>query len=655
MLPSALFLLALLTTPAQALAAFSVNIGAVDAPGLHLKKLAFQLQDTGQTDTRKLVLSLDQLILPNYKKTLNNIDLRCNQAQRLNRLWRCGNGLAKFSVGNLEPLAISFNGQLNRDNWDLALKAVAIPAAYLTLLPLPQTLTVNQGDLDLDLTLLGSGETITEARLQARIKQLSLHTRDGQYASENLNMQTRWHARYRAQHWRWRNRILINSGSIYADPLYWEAGPTGLKLHSQGSWRPNQHDIDLNHLKITHGKLASVNASATLDYRQRPLLIRSAKLALRSHDLAGLSNRYLKPFTEQSQWAGITLKGQMTGHLAITDNQWSAITLGLADFAIADEKARFGWQGGGGVINWSNTLPASQTSYLQWGALNLGPVSIGTAQLNFGSQANRIWLLNSAHLPLLGGNFTLTQLAWQKDKGQDAQFQLAGKLTGASLRQLSQSLGGPPLTGLVSGEIPGIGYRDGLLKLAGGLSIHAFDGTIDVGNLAVSGLLSGFPQLLGEITLDQLDLGLLTDKFQFGRITGRLSGFIKQLRLENWRPVQFFAWLGTPDDDQSHRRISQKAVKNIASIGGASPSDIVTRGLLNFFEQFRYDKIGLGCYLNDGVCQLMGIEPFAGGYRIIKGAGLPRIDVIGYNPRVDWVVLLERLRRVTSTDDAIIK
>ncbi|MFU8790424.1 MAG: C4-dicarboxylate ABC transporter, partial [Methylobacter sp.] len=120
-----------------------------------------------------------------------------------------------------------------------------------------------------------------------------------------------------------------------------------------------------------------------------------------------------------------------------------------------------------------------------------------------------------------------------------------------------------------------------------------------------------------------------------------------------WRPVTFFAWLGTPENDNSRRGISQKAVKNIANIGGGGASDLLSRSFLSFFETFGYDKLGLGCYLHDGVCQLMGVEALESGYVIVAGGGLPRIDVIGYNARVDWDVLIERLKRVTTSEPSV--
>jgi len=178
---------------------------------------------------------------------------------------------------------------------------------------------------------------------------------------------------------------------------------------------------------------------------------------------------------------------------------------------------------------------------------------------------------------------------------------------------------------------------------------------VKISNLASSGLFTALPKFHADLEIDNLDMEQLTGKFEFGGITGKLSGYVRQLYLENWQPVSFYAWFGTPDDDNSKHRISQKAVKNIANIGGGAAADALSRSFLSFFETFGYAKLGLGCYLHEGVCQLMGVEATPSGYAIITGGGLPRIDVIGYNPRVDWAVLMERLKRITTSDEVIIK
>lgn len=139
-----------------------------------------------------------------------------------------------------------------------------------------------------------------------------------------------------------------------------------------------------------------------------------------------------------------------------------------------------------------------------------------------------------------------------------------------------------------------------------------------------------------------------------GNIQGRLSGFAHDVYLENWQPVRFFAWLGTPENDSSKHLISHKAVRNIARLGGSNAADAISRGVLSWFDGFNYQQLGIGCYLHDGVCQLMGASAAKKGYYLVQGKSIPRIDIIGFNTRVDWHTLLNRLERITSPDEIII-
>jgi hypothetical protein len=45
-----------------------------------------------------------------------------------------------------------------------------------------------------------------------------------------------------------------------------------------------------------------------------------------------------------------------------------------------------------------------------------------------------------------------------------------------------------------------------------------------------------------------------------------------------------------------------------------------------------------------------GIQPAATGFYIVKGSGLPRIDVIGNQSRVAWSRLVRQLARITESD-----
>ena len=91
---------------------------------------------------------------------------------------------------------------------------------------------------------------------------------------------------------------------------------------------------------------------------------------------------------------------------------------------------------------------------------------------------------------------------------------------------------------------------------------------------------------------------------------GRLDGSIRRLRLEDWRPVRFDARFETPPGDRSSHRISQQAVESLTRIGG-----LLSGAFLRLFHEFSYRRIGIGCVLHNGVCDMDGVGPAPdGGY-----------------------------------------
>jgi hypothetical protein len=137
-----------------------------------------------------------------------------------------------------------------------------------------------------------------------------------------------------------------------------------------------------------------------------------------------------------------------------------------------------------------------------------------------------------------------------------------------------------------------------------------------------------------------------------------LSGSIDDLQLFNWQPIAFDAKLFTPPDDRSKHRISQRAVENIGSIGGGGGgvTAALSSGFLRFFDDFRYDRLGLSCRLENDICYMNGVAPAPnGGYELVKGSGVARNDVIGGARRVDWPRLVQQLIAVTESGGPVVQ
>lgn len=420
---------------------------------------------------------------------------------------------------------------------------------------------------------------------------------------------------------------------------------------NNGSWWPDQKQVELKSIEFKHTQLLSLQASAAINY-QSDLLIESAELELYVPQLKPVTPVYLAPFLATE---GIELQGELEVKLKLQQNILSEINLDMQQFTLRDNEQRFYLGQANAEVNWTKQNK-DQASFINWQTLNLRAIPFAPGQLDFTLFDRQFRLLQAAKLGVLEGELFIQKFSFSTTENNDDPIvHFKGWVDNLSLEQLSRALNWEPLTGSISGYIPSVRYQNKTLSLDGELKMRVFGGQVRINNLASSGMFTNFAQFYMDLEFDDLDLSMITRKFHIGNIEGKLSGVVQNLYLENWHPVSFYAWMGTPEGDDSTHKISQKAVENIASIGGNSAADVLSKGFLSLFSSFRYDKLGFGCYLHQGVCQLMGVEAVDNGFYLVKGGGLPRINIIGYNPRLNWSVLLERLRRITKSDEFIIE
>jgi hypothetical protein len=238
-------------------------------------------------------------------------------------------------------------------------------------------------------------------------------------------------------------------------------------------------------------------------------------------------------------------------------------------------------------------------SFLAWESSRGWGVVGGRARLDFATQDRDVRLLKPARLPLWDGALLINELEALGVGTAGLAGSFDARIEPISLQQVTRAFGWPQFAGRISGSVPGLTYRDQVLTLQGDLEAELFDGRVTARNLRVRDPLGAFPRLYADVVARNLDLDLITRTFEFGNITGRLDGDLLGLETFNWSPVAFDLRLATPERDRSRHRISQKAVKNLANIGGGGGgvAAALQSGALRFFENFRYDRIGLACRL----------------------------------------------------------
>ncbi len=674
-----LIIILITTIPtAQALDSLTLQAGSLNAANWKLEGISVALTDLA-ANPQKLTLLITKLELPKPFNDVSLVNIQCSSFTWQNKELVCQQGKGKIrSKQWLSPESnFSFHFRENNNvlkltdlqlsggdfaieaeevghQWTLQITAKNVNSQLVHKLVKTKSFHLKEGSVNFRLQTSGSHEQVHNLKLDAELNKLTLQTPSGQFAAEKLELKTHLEAQRDNNLWQWQIQTQMKSGALYVEPVYLEAGKPEINLTAQGNWDRLNQQIEISSANYQHSLAAEINGHATIQLN-KGILLENAAISLQSKDLQTLTDIYLKPFFTQTALEGITLAGDLKADVSIVQQTLSALSASFNKLDINDETGRIKMQRGTGQINWAKDAAFIAPSQLSWQQLNLRALPIGPSQLSFLSSAKNISLLKKATLPFLGGSIDIHRFSWQAKEQDEPDVSFEGNLHNASLAQLSTALNWTPLSGTISGVIPKVNYHNKTLSLDGKLTINVFDGNVTLSNLSSSGLFTDFPKLQGDIEVENLDLEQLTGKFSFGSITGKLSGFVRQLYLENWKPVTFYAWLGTPDDDDSSHRISQRAVNNIASIGGGGASDLLSRSFLGLFETFGYDKLGLGCYLHQGVCQLMGVKATSTGYAMITGGGLPRIDVIGYNPRVDWNVLMERLGRITTSDKVIVK
>lgn len=667
-------------TSVNAVDSFIFSVNKIKADDWSLNNAVLTLKNLNQTSPHLSLLSAT-LLLPPPLETITALKIRCQHFLWSENYINCEHGKVRFNSNhfNIPELDFSFQFKDSKSNfkiselpifggkitisaqelsgkWHVLIKAKHVNLVELAAFFALDGIAIKRGYVDLEMQIEGEQSNIQDIVISALLKSLSVEDTQGHFASDGALVSVAFKALRQNADWQWQNKLRLQQGGLYMEPVYLEIERKNtVTLSANGVWLAEQQMIQIDRFKLEHPLAMMVQGNAILSHKTG-LSIDLANLLIDMPQLKSATPIYLLPFLESSVFDGIELAGNVNATLTLKLDELTDASININNLKIDDTQQRFHLNQVNAQLNWTKQQKNPQISFINWQSLKLHTIPFQSGQIEFTSFANKIELLNQANLKVLGGTLSINDFSFTSmENNAGASIGFEGSINKLSLEQLSKTLGWTPLTGTISGYIPSVHYQDRTLLLDGELKIQVFSGEIRMNNLASSGMFTDFSQFYADIEFDDLDLAAMTQKFYTGYIEGRLSGSVQNLYLENWQPVSFYAWMGTPDNDNSSHRISQKAVENIASIGGGNISDVLSRGFLGLFSTFDYSRLGFGCYLYQGVCQLMGLEAVDNGFYLIKGGGLPKINVIGYNPRLNWNELLTRLSRVTATDKAIVE
>lgn len=346
-------------------------------------------------------------------------------------------------------------------------------------------------------------------------------------------------------------------------------------------------------------------------------------------------------------FGGLALSGEIAGRLSWRSGALPAVELLLDGVSVHDPRERFALSVLQAQVDGDG---ASIRADLAWGAAGLGGLPLGASALAVHADELGLRLLDPFRVPMLDGAIAVDSLAWLNLPELPSRLVLDARIEPVSLSLLTRELGLIELGGTLAGRFPGVQYQEERLIFAGGIVMDAFSGQIMVDDLEIERPFGSLPALAAHVEFQRLDLLELTGAFDFGRMEGQMSGWVRELRLLDWRPVAMDARLFT-HEDVPRRRISQRAVDNLTSLGGAGGA-LLSGTILRVFDDFPYRRAGLACRLSNNICHLDGVARHeSGGFIIVEGRGLPRLDVVGHRRLVDWPELLRQLEAIRGEPD----
>lgn len=504
-------------------------------------------------------------------------------------------------------------------------------------LPLDLPVDLAQGTADLALDWREGGRS--EATLA--IRDLAFSDDLGLQAGEELD--GRLHLVGDAEGWD--VEAALTAGVVFVDPWFADLEAEGpLTLEARGVVADAATQVGrADALTVDYGEAFSLRGRA-LEFVPERGLDGVFEAEVRALEVA--YDTLLSPWLVGTPLGDLETKGRMTAELEVQAStpryaraEWSALEA-------EDRRGRFGIRGASGALDWSDSVPGQPGRIALEGAHLYGlPFDGFSAQVRTRPQG--LELLEPTEIPILDGGLRVAAFSVQQtETGPDVQFQ--GGIRAISLEPLTEVLGWPRFSGQIAGMIPRVRLEDGDLNVDGRLLVQVFDGEVILRDVYIHDLFGYAPELGLSTQIQRLDLELVTRAFDVGRVQGRLSGHVNDLVMIDWSPVHMDLELMTPMDNPGRRRISQRAVENITELGGgiqAAASSI----FLRFFENFSYRRLGFRCELRGDVCTASGVADRPdGGFVLVQGGGLPQIQVIGYNRRVDWPELIHRLATIQA-------
>jgi hypothetical protein len=291
---------------------------------------------------------------------------------------------------------------------------------------------------------------------------------------------------------------------------------------------------------------------------------------------------------------------------------------------------------------------ASETGELRIGTLRGGDIRVEEVSAPLAVRDNSIGLAAPLTVPLLGGALEIGEFVVSELLAPRPRASVSVAVVDLDLAALAAAAELPPLRGTISGAIPKITAVGSQVRSEGEIGIKVFDGKVSVRDLSIDRAFSPLPAFGLNLDFEDISLGRVTETLEIGRISGVARGAAENLVIVNNQPLSFDAWMETVERSGVSQRISVSAIQQLSILGG-SGGDPLTQGILGFFDEYRYAKMGFKCRLENDRFELYGVETIDGKEYLVVGSRLPpSVNVVSHTQVISFPDMVRRLQRVTN-------
>ena len=653
----------------------AIKIQDIDGHGVKLSNISIHFDSLLKKSS--FLVQIESVRLPEYYGEIKNVVMRCREGIVSSQEVRCNDGYLSFQETLFQANDATFTF-FRKQNGDLELNIHQLKLAdgianlelkkeqglwtgkldtkNVSLVKVSKSMPtysgrVSSGKLDGVLILSGTDESIEKIQGDLSITELGFSNDESTIVGEKAYLNLGFESQRFRSLWQTQFNSTSYKGELYFDPVFIDANENARDLYGRVDWQIGSNKILVKEFHIEDPLSMHIVLSTEIDFDENAV-IEPIQIKVNYAFFPNIYDIYIQPFLLDTNAADLKTNGSLSGEILIDAKRVVQADLNIKYISMIDNQNRFSLLNLNGNLGWGS-LYANKNYFISFDNVDLYKLNIGESHFAFSNQYDSLVLTQPSRVPLLDGSINIEKFEIYGPGKAEQSATMDISLTPVSMSKLSTKLGWPEMNGNLAGYAPNLVYKKGDIKVGGALLVRGFGGTTTIHDLYAEDLFSLTPKLSADIELKNLDLKSLTETFSFGEITGKMNGKIDDIKFVSWSPVQFDAWFGTPENDHSRHRISQTAVDNLTQVGNGT-SNVLSKSFLKFFDSFGYDKLGIGCTLKNNTCKMHGVGSSGNGFYIVKGSGIPRIDIIGFTDEVSWSVLTARLKRVIKTQDIIV-